>query len=248
VEEADWKAQLAADIAQEVRRVRLERGLSVQKLADLCTERGVPMKRSVLANFEGGRRPTLSVAELMTLAIILKVPAVQLLFPVGRRAETVIGPAPDAVDTWGALKWFTGEDNVIPAPPPSSDQGLQDIATISLFRTYDQQVNEWWVNRQRLSIIADTRHESLRRFRSEEDPDAVDDRMLQLTAERLREIEDGLRSLRAQMEAAGLTPPALGSATSFLADPTAPGVTNVERSIPMEPLPPRQPSDPEGDE
>ena len=55
----------------------------MQKLADRTDELGMPIQRSVLANFESGRRETVSVAELIILARALEVAPLELLIPAG---------------------------------------------------------------------------------------------------------------------------------------------------------------------
>jgi hypothetical protein len=259
----EWAAQIAKQVGQGVAHYRGQardvRGgkLTAQALADRCAGLGLPMDRTVIAKLEKGTRQTITVGELVVLARALNIPPVQLLFPLGRAAETEIFPG-ESVDTWDALKWFTGEQDVIPASPMDNEIKTQDTEGVGFFRDHDRLVETWWDYRNRLSIIAGTRDESLRRFRSEADPDSVDDTIVQLTSRRLREVEFDLRGLRERMRSAGFEPPALGPSTSFLAELPSPGETGPVdvSSIPMEPLPPadaenrpsRRPNNPEGDE
>ncbi|OXM58683.1 transcriptional regulator [Amycolatopsis thailandensis] len=102
-------AQLVDVIASQVRHYRKERKMSAQRLADACEEIGLTVPRSVLTNLENGRRPALSVAELLVLARALQVPPSLLLFPVGRvdRVEVL----PDVIaDPWVAMRWFDGQE------------------------------------------------------------------------------------------------------------------------------------------
>lgn len=257
----EWAAQIAKQVGRGVVHYRGQardaRGgkLTAQALADRCAGLGLPMDRTVIAKLEKGTRQTITVGELVVLARALNIPPVQLLFPLGREAETEIFPG-ESVDTWEALKWFTGEQELVPTSPMDNEIKTQDTQGVRFFRDHDRLVDDWWDYRKRLSIIADTRRESLRRFRSEADPNAVDDHIVQLTSERLREIEADLRALREQMRSAGFDPPVLGPSTSFLADLPSPGTSGTPldvSSIPMEPLPPgtaedESPQDPEGDE
>ena len=71
-------------------------------------ELGVPIRRSVLANLESGRRSTLSVAELLVLARALGVAPLMLLFPIGA-AETIEVLPGEEVPVFAAARWFTGE-------------------------------------------------------------------------------------------------------------------------------------------
>lgn len=75
--------------------------MSAQDLADETERLGHPIGRSVLANLENGRRPTLSVAELIVLAKALRVPPLLLLFPVGHVEEVELPPH-GKVSTWFA--------------------------------------------------------------------------------------------------------------------------------------------------
>ncbi|WP_162688418.1 helix-turn-helix transcriptional regulator [Streptomyces sp. ICC4] len=104
----EWPARLARTMATEVRRFRQVRGMSAQQLADRCAELGMPIARSVLANFESGRRPTLSVAELMVISQALRVPPVALVVPVGY--EETVEPLPGVqAHAFEAAQWITGE-------------------------------------------------------------------------------------------------------------------------------------------
>lgn len=214
MEEPDWRAQLAKSVAEEVRRLRLERGLSVQRVADLFEqEYGLPMKRSVLANFEGGRRPALSVAELVVLARILEVPPVQLLFPVGRQAETPVFP--EAVDTWEALKWFTGEQSWVPQPAGSNLTQLQTVKDVELFRQHD--AAELAVQDARRMILAFVPTVPLVGDPGVQPPPASPALLSELTTV-LGRAEEDLLALRRQIRSRDLTPPRLSSDVAYLSE------------------------------
>ncbi|ORW33233.1 hypothetical protein AWB91_08890 [Mycobacterium paraense] len=57
------------------------RGLSAQQLADITTLLGYPISRSLIANYESGRKRSLDVTELLVLAHALDVPVLALVFP-----------------------------------------------------------------------------------------------------------------------------------------------------------------------
>ncbi|MFF9324007.1 hypothetical protein ACF1AY_04740 [Streptomyces sp. NPDC014776] len=67
----------------------------------------MPIKRSVLANLESGRRTTVSVSEVLVLAAALEIPPVLLLFPVGysETHEALPGKSMQPMD---AVDWFGG--------------------------------------------------------------------------------------------------------------------------------------------
>lgn len=172
------------------------------------------MKRSVLANFEGGRRPALSVAELIVLARILEVPPIQLLFPVGRQTETSAWPE-GPVPTWDALKWFTGEAVWIPQPADSNLTALQTIKDVQLFRQHD--AAELAVQDARRMILAFVPTVPLVDDPGVQPPPASSALLGELTTVLARAEEDLLR-LRREIRARGLTPPHLGSVAAYLSE------------------------------
>lgn len=213
VDDEEWKSRLIQTVAQQVRRRRQELGLSVQKLADICSEEyGLPIGRSVLANFEGGRRPALSVVELLVLARILAIPPAVLLFPIGREAELEVLPGV-RTDPWTALKWFNGESDRL----PSDVEFTQDNAAVRLHREHERLVEDLFAIRREIDMIASTRgREDLRQFRGESDPDAIDDRLLELKAQRLRETATSISAVRSEMRRHGMTPPQMGAEAAYV--------------------------------
>lgn len=204
--EEEWRTRLVQVIAQQVRSYRLERGLSVQRLADICTEEyGLPIKRSVLANFEGGRRPALSLVELLVIARILKVPPAQLVFPVGLEETTEVLPGMP-VDTWSALKWFTGESAHLPGDAPDEDTE-QGGEAVRLFRRHDRLVAEWRnSNRQLQELFVTT-------------PGSPESNIVRLASQTLQNLGEGLKDVRRQMRRRGLTPPRLDPELTYVDAP-----------------------------
>jgi hypothetical protein len=162
------------------------------------------MKRSVLANFEGGRRPALSVAELIVLARILEVPPVQLLFPIGRQTESRALPG-DPVDTWEALKWFTGEQALVPQPSDSNLTLLQDAAEVFLFRQHDADVSAVNDARRMILAFASETGEGIQ----DRPTDAANPALMSQLTSTLSRAEQQLLELRRKMRELGLTPPRL---------------------------------------
>lgn len=212
--EEEWRARLVQVVAQQVRRRRLEVGLSVQKFADICTEQyGLPLKRSVLANFEGGRRPALSVVELLVFARILAVPPAELLFPVGRVDEIEVLPDTSA-STWEALRWFTGESDSL----PTDGEASQDARTVRWYREHEQLLTEWWARRKELEVsLATEGRVWLEDHQTGTAPsEDMTRRMIELKADVVRATEASITLLRRQMREAGLTPPDLDSAAQYI--------------------------------
>jgi transcriptional regulator with XRE-family HTH domain len=104
----DWPGRLTQVIADQVRRYRLARKMSAQGLSDRCATLGMEIPRPVLANLENGRRPIVSVAELLILAAALDVPPVVLVAPLGHAPNVGILPGRQ-IDTWDAALWISGE-------------------------------------------------------------------------------------------------------------------------------------------
>lgn len=92
----DEGAAQTALIMQAVKKRRLEKDWSGTRLAAEMTKAGVPWDRSVVANLENGRRKSLRVHELFTLAYVLDVDTpLDLLFPPADEARTRYPVTPD---------------------------------------------------------------------------------------------------------------------------------------------------------
>jgi 8-oxo-dGTP pyrophosphatase MutT (NUDIX family)/transcriptional regulator with XRE-family HTH domain len=123
VEQGDWQQRLTRVIAHEIRRYRLELGLSAQKLSDRTDAGGFKIPRAVIANLENGHRESVSVAELTVLARALDVPPLLLLYPVGRQEDVEVLPGRHT-SPWDALMWFSGM-TTRPALPTGSSSAVQ---------------------------------------------------------------------------------------------------------------------------
>lgn len=107
---ADYGAAFTAQVGKLVKEARKRAGISAQRLADACTEQGVPLTRSIIASLELGRRNAISVAELFAIAHVLEIPPVTLLFPITTAPfdDCVTRPNTDQHATYG-LAWVTGQ-------------------------------------------------------------------------------------------------------------------------------------------
>lgn len=102
----DWMKRQAAAVGARVRRVRLAVGMSVQSVADYCTdELGYKMLRTTLANLESGARKNITVAEVSVLAKALGVPPLSLLYPIDEPQEVEVLPGVMKT-SWEAWRWF----------------------------------------------------------------------------------------------------------------------------------------------
>lgn len=79
-----------AVVAKRIRSLRDGRGMSAAQLAKLCQEAGAEhLDRSIIANIENGRRQSISIEEVLVLALVLDVAPVHLFVPVNEEAMTV---------------------------------------------------------------------------------------------------------------------------------------------------------------
>src|SRR5260221_2561759 len=100
-----------------MREIRDKRRWSAQRLAQEMTGAGIPWDRSIVANLETGRRPYVTVEELLGLAYVLQVAPVHLLIPLGDEFYLVT-PA-QVVLSGRAREWVRGTH-----PLPSADRRL----------------------------------------------------------------------------------------------------------------------------
>jgi transcriptional regulator with XRE-family HTH domain len=118
-----WPQSLHTRIGQAIRSARAGRRMSAQQVADETERLRCPITRSQIANYESGRKQSLDIAELMTIAAALKVPPLSLILGGHPDHEIEFLPGQTAT-TAAALAWFTGDDayapNTVPAQPDSA--------------------------------------------------------------------------------------------------------------------------------
>lgn len=184
--------------------------MSAQQLADRCAELGLPIRRSVLANLESGRRETLSVAELLVLAKALEVAPILLLFPLGYQETIEVVPG-EEVPVPDAAMWFTGEMSW----PGSSNEEARRWIEVSfpadLFRLHARYLADW--------EHADRTAEDERGMSYGRGPQAQRDAHEQAAAAQeaiAKTIERQIGFVRSAMRAWGLVPPDLGDELSHI--------------------------------
>jgi transcriptional regulator with XRE-family HTH domain len=110
--------------AAEVRRLRNARKMSAQRLSEACEEAGVIIPRSVLANLESGRRPTISLAELLAIAAVLEVNPIDLVVPAHARDGEPFNITPNITTTVAkARAWIAGQGFL---NPPATTEEFAD--------------------------------------------------------------------------------------------------------------------------
>ncbi|MGC9473272.1 helix-turn-helix domain-containing protein [Streptomyces sp. WG4] len=186
-----------------MRRYRDLRGMSAQQLSDRCGELGLPIARSVLANFESGRRPTLSVAELLVLAEALGVPPTSLVFPVGYKRSVEVLPGVDC-DTYRAANWWAGVGGWVGMS--EHDRHIERVGVV-LYDEHADLVREVEANR----MTARMRLEEAARLDKERDKDlrAALFELSEAAKERAGQAEEVVIEIRAEMRRRGFMPPEL---------------------------------------
>jgi hypothetical protein len=190
---AEWATGVAQSVGRRVERFR-QGGLdgqgakvSVQAIADRCSELGMPLDRAVLAKLEKGLRQTLTVGELMVLAEAVGVPPILLLFPLGDEETVEVLPGRQ-VPTWDAVKWFSGHGSV-------SEDWRQSSVPTQLWEEHEMAVSNWleapdfMVKSQAHGVPPENAYANMQASR--------------------RLMEGNLLALRGRIRALGLTPPAL---------------------------------------
>jgi len=102
----DWSDDLTARVARAVKSRRTALGLTAAELA-ARTDVGKPLTRAVISDLETGRKKSLEVSELLTLAAALDIPPILLLFPdyPDGTVEVVPGAERKGLDSAG---WVSG--------------------------------------------------------------------------------------------------------------------------------------------
>jgi transcriptional regulator with XRE-family HTH domain len=117
---------ITAVIAERMRTLRDEARLSGPALATAMSKLGIPWNRTTVAKLETGRRESVSVRELLALALVLDVPPISLLadpksndlIPVAEGVE--VGP-------WDALLWLSGAGTLDTRPDHAAYQATADL-------------------------------------------------------------------------------------------------------------------------
>jgi transcriptional regulator with XRE-family HTH domain len=95
-------------VRSRVKELRGRKGWSGAELGERLSALGVPWNRSVVANFESGRRPTVSVQELLALSLLLDVAPVNLLVPLDSEPYRITPQGSDAYSSGDVWQWMRG--------------------------------------------------------------------------------------------------------------------------------------------
>lgn len=111
-------------IAERVRALREAAGWTQAQLADAVAEHGLPWKRATVVNLEkraatgrdsGGGRDSISVQELLVLALVFNLPFPMLIADPRKARSVPIAPGAE-IDPWVALSWLVGDTPLIREP------------------------------------------------------------------------------------------------------------------------------------
>lgn len=97
-------------VRKHMREIRKRRGWSAHDLADKCLELDpdTALNRSVIANLESGRRGSVSVDEVVLLALALDVAPTHLTVPAEGGPEGMRLTDDATVPCWKAWRWYVG--------------------------------------------------------------------------------------------------------------------------------------------
>lgn len=116
-----------------MRELRQRSGFTAEELAEAMRAHGVPWQRSVVAYLETGRRKTISVDELLALALVLKIRPAALLVDIKAEAAQV---APDLEVLPAELLVWLLDDDDLPEPAPVTYSEPDMGAVRSLWRAW----------------------------------------------------------------------------------------------------------------
>lgn len=98
-------------VAARVRELRSARQWSAQRVSDEMNNVGIDWNRGVVSKLETGRRESISVAELLALAVVFDVSPLSLLVP-SEPCDYAIAPNRVATITLRVYDWFVGRDGL----------------------------------------------------------------------------------------------------------------------------------------
>lgn len=194
--------------------------MSAQQLANSCSQLGMKIPRAVLANLENGRRPTVSVAELLVLAEALQVPPLLLVVPLGRQELIEILPGAQA-PAFEAARWWRGEGAWI----EDLGDGLSAVSDIR-----EKNPVDWVFEHQDLvaRLIATRAATAIARPSATEDGNGWT-KIIETHRNNLDGFEKRLRELRNEMRTKGLIPPPLPTELAYLDPPQTSGAASAQR-------------------
>lgn len=113
-------------------------GKSDQWIADRTAELGNAISRTAVSEYRRGKRKSISVTDLITIAAAIGVPPVAIIFPGLADGQVSILPKSGAANAFDAVQWFSGERQTIPDSfgVVLSPNNWEPVATVSNKREY----------------------------------------------------------------------------------------------------------------
>lgn len=105
-----------AAIAARVRQLRIRHGWTAEALARMMAAVGVPWTRIVVTKLETGRRPSVSVEELLALATVLHVAPINLMLPIDAGEQAIAVTPARSRSAAEVREWIRGR-----SPLPGQD-------------------------------------------------------------------------------------------------------------------------------
>ncbi|MEV0209420.1 helix-turn-helix domain-containing protein [Streptomyces sp. NPDC050788] len=96
-------------VRARVKELRRRKGLTAAELGEELAKLGVPWNRAIVTNFELGRRPAVSVQEVMALALVLDVAPVNLLVPLDSQPYRVTPEGAHVQGSGDVWRWLRGD-------------------------------------------------------------------------------------------------------------------------------------------
>lgn len=119
----EWSNALTERVAGAVKSRRTVLGLTAAELAER-TSVGKPLTRAVISDLETGRKKSLEVTELLTLAVALEIPPILLLYPGFPYNKVELVPGEERASRYAAT-WFAGAE-----PGPSADAHANEATVL----------------------------------------------------------------------------------------------------------------------
>ncbi|EYT53522.1 helix-turn-helix domain-containing protein [Kocuria sp. UCD-OTCP] len=135
-----WATTTTHRIGKNIAAVRKRKNMTAQTLADRCTELGVAMKRTSIANLENERRDSVTVTDLIVIAAALDVPPVTLIYPTAQAGEPIEMVGGTTATTFDALSWFSGTAALTPG---EADEDVALIQNLQGIRSAESQARRY---------------------------------------------------------------------------------------------------------
>lgn len=141
-------------VRKQVKRLRNERGWSAKQLAERLKGLGIPWDRDIVANFENGRRASISLEETLALAYALDIAPAYFIIPDDN--DQLVDIARQQVRSINARSWLAGF-GVLPGtdqrrwrlnqPPTGLERMTEDEMVTKMLNVLDE----------RLTMLSDPR-------------------------------------------------------------------------------------------